>query len=984
MKRTWLLLTFIICIVASAFCQKYTISGRVLNGRTNEPVSFAAVSLPNNELWAISNEQGVFRIENINEGKTYITVYSLGYAKKMYEINVTHNISDWQILLPENDLALNEVEVTAQRGVELGTSYLIDRTALDHLQMLTITDAASLLPGGKTNRAQHLASGVQQFLVNGQSGENGNPSFGVAIEVDGVRLSNNSAFDTSVGSNRIQGTDIRNIASSNIESIEVVTGVPSVEYGDLSNGIVKINTKKGKTPYIIEMATKPNTKQIAVSKGFDLGRNKGILNTSIEHTKSTSNLASPYTAYDRNGLALNYSKTFNQANRRPIILDAGITGNIGGYDSKSDPDLFINTYTKSRDNVLRGNLSIKWLINKPWITNIEGSGSFNYNDKLSETSSNQSRSSSVASIRTAEQGYHVGEKYEDNPNADIVLIPPGYWYYISYWDSKIMNYSAKIKATLFKKTGNIGNSLIAGGEYSSNGNLGDGTTYKSKYIPTWREYKLSDQPYMNTYSAYVEDKVNIQLEKSTFELNAGIRSDITIIDGSEYGTINTFSPRFNAKYTFLKESGKMISNISLRLGWGKAVKLPSFVALYPIPSYTDILTFAAPTTSEGDSYYAYYTMPSSRIYNSDLKWQYNIQNSVGIDFDINGIKVSLTASQNKTYNPYIATSVYTPFSYKFTSQESLNNSLIPINDRAYSVDKNTGIVTVMDKTGTHASETLAYTNRDTFKGSAMYVNGSPTTRRQFNWIVDFGKIRSLNTSFRWDGNYYYYKGVEQTMIASSSALNMADGRPYRYIGFYVGGSASSNGDVSKELNSNVTVTTHIPAIKMIVSLRIESTLYNYSQNLSEYADGIRSYTIDSKNDFLPSDLSQDIYSSNMYTALYPSYYVSYDDMGTKIPFLEKLIWAKNNDQNLYNDLAKLVTKTNNTSFFKKSTLSAYFSSNISVTKEIGRFASISFNATNFINTMQQVHDNKWNTDYSLFNSSLIPSFYYGMSLRLKL
>ena len=31
----------------------------------------------------------------------------------------------------------------------------------------------------------------------------------------------------------------------------MVTGVPSAEYGDISSGVVKISTRKGKTPYTV-------------------------------------------------------------------------------------------------------------------------------------------------------------------------------------------------------------------------------------------------------------------------------------------------------------------------------------------------------------------------------------------------------------------------------------------------------------------------------------------------------------------------------------------------------------------------------------------------------------------------------------------------------------------------------------------------------------------------------------------------------------
>jgi len=55
-----------------------------------------------------------------------------------------------------------------------------------------------------------------------------------------------------------------------------------------------------------------------------------------------------------------------------------------------------------------------------------------------------------------------------------------------------------------------------------------------------------------------------------------------------------------------------------------------------------------------------------------------------------------------------------------------------------------------------------------------------------------------------------------------------------------------------------------------------------------------------------------------------------------------------------------------------------------VTKEIGDHVSVSFYANNFFRNMKKVHASQTNLDTSLFGSSYIPSFYYGLSLRLKL
>ena len=218
----------------------------------------------------------------------------------------------------------------------------------------------------------------------------------------------------------------------------------------------------------------------------------------------------------------------------------------------------------------------------------------------------------------------------------------------------------------------------------------------------------------------------------------------------------------------------------------------------------------------------------------------------------------------------------------------------------------------------------------------------------------------------------------------NGTINMADGNPYKYIGFFAGGFDATNGSVSKTLNLNLTATTHIPAIRLIVSTRIEGSLQNYEQALSESSRGNRGFVLDSRDSYTPSDSQKDIYAGNQYIGVYPEYYVSLDDMSTKIPFAEKFLWAKDHDKALYNELAKIVTKSSHTYIFNESKVSNYFSANVGVTKEIGRVATITFNATNFISNMGKVRNSLDNTNSSLFGSSRIPGFYYGLSFRLKL
>ncbi|MDR0729185.1 MAG: TonB-dependent receptor, partial [Prevotellaceae bacterium] len=442
----------------------FTLSGTVMDARTKKPVAYASVVLAGRERWTVTNEKGEFLLKNVPAGEVDVAVSCLGYAKKTRRLNVTGDLPGVAFYLPEDNLLLEEVTVTASTGRDDATSsYVIDRASLEHLQMLNIADAMSLLPGGQTNQNLHLAtSDAQRLTVRSSAGsENGNPTFGTAVEVDGVRLSNNASFGASTDT-RLYGVDTRTVATTNVASVEVVTGVPSVQYGDLSNGIVKINTIRGKSPLHVEASTRPNTKQVAVHKGFALGRDAGVLNAALEYTRSIADLASPYKSYNRNNMSLRYSNTFNAQSGRPLTLETGVTGTLGGYNAEGDPDAFVDTYTKARGNTLRGNVRLSWLADLRWLTNMEGQCTVNYADNLREARTNKSSSSSIAAVHGLEEGYFVATRYDENPTAPIVLIPPGYWYQTELTDSKPLNLSANLKGNWTRQFGRVRNNVLAG------------------------------------------------------------------------------------------------------------------------------------------------------------------------------------------------------------------------------------------------------------------------------------------------------------------------------------------------------------------------------------------------------------------------------------------------------------------------------------------------------------------------------------------
>lgn len=984
MKKFLFIISFLMLHFV-AFAQNLTIKGVVVDSGTGEGVEFATVMILNTGQWAVADAEGNFVLKNVPSGKNTVSASCLGYVTNEKEITVSKDIAKYKVTLRPDNLTLSTAVVTAKdNDNSAATSRTMDRTALDHIQMLNISDISSLLPGGATKNANLTTE--QRFNIRaGNLSEDGNSSFGTAVEIDGVRLSGNASFS---GTN---GVTTNNIGSGNVESVEVISGVPSVEYGDIGSGIVKINTKKGKTPFVVSMMTNPNTKQLSLSKGFGIGRTKrgnslGIVNVSAEYTRSVSDLRSPYTSYKRRDISVNYSNSFNKGifADMPLRLTAGIAGNIGGMNSESDPDTFLDTYTKSRDNTIRGNLSLNWLLDKPFITSLEFSGSTVYSDKRLVENLDYSSASAVAALHGKEEGYFVAQDYSGDDNAPVVLIPKGYWYNAMYTDDRPLSYKLSLKANWARKFGDVNNKVKLGADWNADKNFGHGLgTYDYSTAPTFRNHDYSKDPFMNNLAVYLEDNVSIPIGKTRLNVIAGLRGEATVINGSQYGVTKSLSPRFNAKWQIITPQYRhreFLKELTFRGGWGVAVKQPSFAVLYPIESYQDIRVFN-PTSYDGSAYYAYYVLPRNMLYNKELVWQRNKQSEIGMDLNLGGNKISVVAYYNRTLRSYDSRTSYETFRYNYTDQRDLASCTIPAADRVFDIDRNTGIVTVSDKTGILPSETISFTKKTSLTGSTYYANrNAPVNRYGLEWTIDFNRINPINTDIRVDGSFYGYRSVNTDLIDYSPNSTIgADGQPYKYVGVYYGGASVSNGREYKNVNMNVTFTTHIPKVRMIVSLKLESSLMRYSRLLSEGDGDMRTFAVDDNSSFVPS-ANPDFDGRRVYVATYPKTYYSADDP-TPRDFLTDLLNAKENDPELYTDLSRLVQKTSLTYYFMKDYVSPYFSANVSVTKEIGDLASISFYANNFYRNLSELYSTRTRTYVSA--AQYIPAFYYGLTLRLK-
>ena len=915
-----------------------SVSGRITEAGSGDPVIGAVVRIGTDYLWASTDIEGKFTFDNVESGKHELEASCLGYVSVLMEIDVRKDIENLDIKLHENSLALDEVVVTAQKAKDgLGTTHSLGRDALNHLQMSNMTDVAALLPGGKTVNPDLTTE--NSFSIREGGSNSGNSAFGTAVEVDGVRLGNNASFG------EMGGVDTRSVAVENIESIEVITGVPSAEYGDMGSGMVRINTRKGRTPTNVTFSVNPRTYQASVSKGIDLQENNGVLNLSAEWARAIKKLISPYESYTRTAITLGYSNTFAKGLR----FEAGFTGNIGGMNTKDDPDAFTGEFKKERDNAFRGNTSLTWQLNKPGITNLKFDASVNFNDNLYHYHKYESYASNQPAVHAEQEGYFIADRLPLTFFSDQII------------DSKELDLAASVKYNWHKHWDDIKSQLKAGVQWKANGNVGEGEYYQDPSLAAngYRPRPYTDYPFMHNLSVYAEEHLTLPVAGTKLEVTAGIRLENVFIQGSLYNKKATLSPRFNIKW-------QLAEGLAVRGGWGITEKLPSYYILYPKQEYRDIQTFGFP---HGDqTSYIYYTQPYTVTYNPNLHWQRNNSSELGLEASFFGTKISLTGFYNITKGPYNFIDVYEPYSYNILQRPE--GFSIPA-DPQIKVDSQTGMLYVRGGNEDYWTPMDIKVTDRTFAKSTKQNNGADVKRAGAELVIDFPEIKPVRTSFRLDASYTFTKYLNDQLAAyyqnGWSHTSLAN-RSYQYVGIYAngtGGNSVANGKITHNLDANLTAITHIPQARLIITCRLEMSLLRRSRNLSMYNGSQYAFTV-SEADKTPT--GGDIYNGNSYTAIRPVSYMDLD--GNVYPFTD----AQAADP----AFANLILKSANAYTFAQDGYGAYMSANLSITKEIGDHVSLSFFANNFTNSRPYVVSMATGV-----GAIFTPAFYYGLTCRLK-
>ena len=930
--------------------QKYTLEGKVTLFGTDEPIPYVNVLIKELNVWGVSDANGEFKITGIIPGTHTLESSSLGYQTVKYPITVNRNVTGFKIQLKEENLTLDDVVVTAVAGNALNSSSRIEKAAIEHVQASSLAGIMQLVPGNVTvNPSLTSANSVTirsiGQITTGTGGDlNGNNERGVGLMINGARVSSDAKITnaTTTSTNQI---DYRNYSTDNIESVEILKGVLSAEYGDVTSGAILVKTRAGRTPFEARIKTDPNTKAVAFGKGFSLGENAGNLNIDADYARAFSDWASPVAIFDRTTVGVTYSNTFN-TNKTPLRFNARVSGFISGNNVESDPDVSSLDFTKTRSKNLTVSLYGSWLLNKSWISTLNYNVSGSY-EKDTEQSYVVGSNVPYPSTRTMTEGITIG--FFTNPTAPKDMRAEDIPIYAN----------AKISGNLNKMIGGTLSKTMLGVEVNTKGNNGRGVYYESGVPQYFRERPYTEIPFMTDLSAFLEEKVTVPIGKTSLEMSLGARLNKMIVDGYSYDP--TIDPRFNGKYNIVKSKRDgFLRSFAIRGGWGIMQRLPSISTLYPAPNYLDNCLFQYRNSTTGESLAVIQTDIVDGKLPYNLKPAKTRNAEIGLDFNILGIDAQITYFNENLTDGLSGNSSYVTQDYDYYNTVSSPTAAPKYEN---------GRVWIKNSQGVY--EQLAYKTNTEYKSYARPDNRAKMKKWGIEYDLNFGKINAINTSVIVNGSYIRSENSEDGFL--NYYANWTDpivpSQKLEYVAIYAGDDAMTKGTGRERLSTNISLVTHIPSIRMIVSVVTQCVWKYNTWNL--YDEG-NIYSLDANGNRVFGDYN----NKNNDVILYrdPVSYMDFE--GNVRPFSD---YYTTTDQNLKTRLGMLRKATDASYYFNKQGYKPFFMANIRVTKEIGKLASLSFYANNFTNSTPIMKNSaRPNAIGTRVNSKI----YFGAELKL--
>jgi len=801
-------------IVTNSYSQQ-AVKGRVFENDTSIPLQNVTVTDSKTKKWTITDENGYFQIQLKTSEEANLTFKLLGKQEKSQTFLPAELTKDLLVFLESQDLRLDEIVVSARKGKEY-SEIVMGKEVIDQVQAFSLNEVLEQLPGQAVTNfdlSEFKAIAFRTVKPSGISNTGfGNKSFGTAIVVDGIPISNNENMQSYGGnygapfspntlgfgdpvayefngyfSNANYGADLRQIAVENIENIEVVQGVPSAKYGDLTSGLVKIEQRAGKSPYRIFTSLRDGATEYGFSKGFKVSDKIGFFNVNVGYLKSNTNPRTSFTEYER--ITTNFMWSFANKSkniRNSFSVDYSFNNDNVNYEEE-DAD---NNIVKNKKKDISISDRFKWNFKDSFFDNLDVNINYNYSDQFT-----------YESVIVNSGGKIVGTSLTDGVYTGTYS-PPGY---VSVKAVEGIPISGYFAADLYKSfnTGTWSHNASFGTSIRMSDNKGRGRLGSPETIIVpfgigggagnggqgFRPYNYADNVHAAyQFSGYAEDNITKKWENSMLNVNAGLRYD------NQNGYSN-LSPRINSYY--------IIDDFKIRGGFGLTSKTPSINQIYTGPRFYDAVLgdYRLP---------GYYNLAIVQTFvdfddNKDLKPSKSVRTELGLDYRLPFGNINVTAFYNKLY-------------------DGITNESVPLTREVADLN------IIYNGTNLPTYEITGYS--PFYYSQNKLVNKFNSIDKGVEFFMSFEKTPLRNVSFDIQGSYtetYNKDDVEDLIRSRDKSKPEVFGIAEPYKTYY------------KQFRLGANLNYHLPKIGLVIAVRSEHFLmqdtdYRNRNQLYAYLD----------------------------------------------------------------------------------------------------------------------------------------------------
>jgi len=709
---------------------------------------------------------------------------------------------------------LKEVVITAKEGGQMTASSVIGRDAISHIQPSSFADLLELIPGGSAKDPQFGSPQSIRLREADPISSYATSSLGTQFMVDGVPVNNDANLQKSPVSSALgnsftsAGVDMRTISTDNVEKVEIVRGIPSVEYGDLTSGLVRIERRRGGKSIEARFKADMSSKLFSIGKGFEWGagtRERFTLNADLSCLDAADDPRNTRQNYKRLTGSLRSQKQFVDGAGNAYRIGASVDY-TGSFDNvKADHDLNdgisgpIETY-KSTYNRVAASLDFRLL-----------PGMSRFFRSLSFTASLTSENDRIDRWKVVELGMDSPVCSATAPGRHEATIVPYTYESTLAVEGKPLYAYANIITNWGFNPGNQDIGFKLGGNWSLSRNNGRGTIFDLQrpfsVDMNVRPRVFKDIPSINQAHAFAETNTILRLGSFTAKIMAGVRAMTLLGLDSRYGLAGSwkFDPRVNVRIEMPRFdlAGRRFA-ISLAGGWGRHTKFPTAEQLYPDAVWYDITEM--------------------NYWPSDPSLRRVIMNVFKSDFT----NCALDAARNEkseftielSYAGYALSS--TIFREDMTSGFRISNLPVIYNYRNYDISgiDQSALGGMPPEPGD-----VPYTDEAQIVAHNMVNNGSRTLKTGVEFTMVTPRFKAISTRISVSGAYFRTRYQNSTPEYYKPSASIG-GKAYPYVGYY----ANTDNYLRERFNTNFSTDTQVPRFGLIFSASFQCVWFTGSQS----------------------------------------------------------------------------------------------------------------------------------------------------------